>query len=317
MYMLEIGIDQVARLVEELKSPHDAESAALKLIACGPSAINQLRAFLLFGTPSNVFQSRCLAVQILGRLQAKEVLVEFLRSENEIADPEVRLGEDAVKEMAARELAPLRGEDVFVLLLDLICKRPLAGYIEAIAEFKRPEAIPYLIKALEDDVCNPAAEEALRKVYPSARRFLMTTIFLRLPDSANEAPSSIRRRRSASRLLSGGGISVKEWFSLAALIDERDLVIFTAISSLGAALGSTEEKEKIANRMLDLLPGIDWSLQDEFEKVLVHCFAVCKSRIDKEILSRTCSSETKMRWDPVLKALQRIKQTAEEQNHNG
>jgi hypothetical protein len=310
----EIKKDQVARLIEELQS-NNAESAALRLISCGPVSISPLRNFLLLGKPSNVFQPRYLAVEALARLRAKEVLVEFLRSDKEIADPAVRLGEEAVKEMAARELASWRTDDVFELILDMIRERPLAGFIEAIGEFKRPEAIPYLIDALADDICRPAAEKALKKVYRSARPFLITTISTPLPALANESPSSIRRRRSASRLLAEGGISIEEWPALAPLLDEQDLTVLTAISSLRVAIGSDKEKKKIADRMLDSLPGVEWSLLDDIESVLVGCFAVCKSRINKDILFHKSSLEANGGWDPVLQALLRIKRKAEEQNY--
>jgi HEAT repeat protein len=311
----EIGTDQVARLIDELQSLHDAESAALKLITCGPVAIRPLRDFLLSGKPSNVFQSRYLAVKVLARLGAKEVLVEFLKSEREIADPEVRLGEEAVKEIAARELASWRTGDIFALLLDLISRRPLAGFIEAIGEFRRPEAVAYLIDALADDVCRTAAEEALKNVYGFARPLLIAAVSTPLPDVTHESPSSIRRRRSAVRLLAERGIAGTEWPALAPLLDEEDPTILTAISSIGVAIASPEEKEKITRRMLELLPGAEWSLQGDVESVLVRCFDECKSRIDQEVSFRRSSSGTNPVWDPVLMALLRIKRKAEEQNH--
>jgi hypothetical protein len=310
----EIETNQVAGLIEELHSSN-ADSAALRLISYGASAIRPLRNFLLFGKPSNVFQPRYLAVEVLGRLQAREVLFEFLRSEKEIADPGVRLEEEAVKEKAARELASWKTDEVFDLLLDLIRSRPLAGFIEAIGEFNRSEAIPYLIDALGDDMCLPAAEKAVKNVYASARHFLIAAASTPLPNMADESPSSIRRRRSASRLLSDGGISREDWIVLAPLLDEDDPVILTAIAGIGVVAGSAEEKKKIANRLLDFIPGVDWSLQDDIENVLVRCFQECKARIDEEIAFHRSASKGKPVWDPVLQALVRIKHIAEEGKH--
>lgn|GEM_PF-332708 len=315
MALSEIETDQVAKLIGDLQS-NSAESAALQLISCGPMAIRTLRDFLLFGKPSNVFQPRYLAVKVLARLGAKEVLVEFLKSAREIADPEVRLGEEAVKEIAARELASWRTDDIFALILDLIRTRPLAGFVEAIGEFKRPEAIPFLIEALADDICRTAAEEALKNIYGFACPLLIAAVSTPVPDITNESPSSIRRRRSAARLLAQGGIPGIEWHMLAPLLDEEDPTILTTISSIGVAIASPREKEKIALRMLALLPRIEWPLQDDVESVLVRCFDECQSPIDQEISSHKFSSGAKPVWDPVLLALLRIKRTAEEQNHD-
>jgi hypothetical protein len=103
---------------------------------------------------------------------------------------------------------------------------------------------------------------------------------------------------------------------LAPLLDEEDPTILTTISSIGVAIASPREKEKIALRMLALLPRIEWPLQDDVESVLVRCFDECQSPIDQEISSHKFSSGAKPVWDPVLLALLRIKRTAEEQNHD-
>jgi hypothetical protein len=307
----EIEKGEAEQLIEELQS-HSAESAALRLISCGTAAVRPLRNFLLLGRPSNVFQPRYLAVEALAGLQAKDVLAEFLRFEREIIDPSVRLGEEAVKEKAARELAFWKTDDVFYLLLDLIRTRPLAGFIEAIAEFRRPEPIPHLIDALADDLCRPVAEKALKKVYLSAHSFLIAAALKPQPKRTEESPSSIRLRRSACRLLAEGGISDDDWPALTPLLEEDDPILLTQVAGIGAAIGSREQKKKIANRLLDTLPGAEWSLQDEIENVLVSCFRECETRIDAEIASRSPLPGAKPAWDPFLLALMRIKRRAEE-----
>ena len=52
---------------------------------------------------------------------------------------------------AARFLAAWRDEDIYQLLLKLSEQRLLNGLIDALAEFKGLEAIPYFERALEDD----------------------------------------------------------------------------------------------------------------------------------------------------------------------
>jgi hypothetical protein len=307
----EIEKGDVNQLIEELQS-NSAESAAVRLISCRNTAVQPLRNFLILGRPSNVFQPRYLAVEALAGLQAKEALVEFLRSEREIIDPAVRLGEEAVKERAALELASWKTEDVFRLLLELSRTRPLAGFMEAIAEFRRPESIPYLIEALADDLCRTAAEKALKKGYLSAHSFLISAARREHPQKGEESPSSIRRRRSACRLLAEGGISDEDWPALASSLDEEDLVLMTTVAGMGAAIGSAEEKQKIANRLLDTLPGVEWSLQHDIENVLASCYQECKTRINAEIEARRPLPGKKPAWDSFPLTLMRIKRKAEE-----
>jgi hypothetical protein len=51
-------------------------------------------------------------------------------------------------------------EDTYRFLLKLSERRLLNGLIDALAEFKNPEAIPYFERALEDDFYRAAAEKA-------------------------------------------------------------------------------------------------------------------------------------------------------------
>jgi hypothetical protein len=204
------GAADVPQLLEELKSLRDGESAVLKLIASGPASIGPLREFLLFGPRSNVFLPRLWAVEALARLGARNILLEYLRLEKNTADPEVRLGEEAVEEKAALELAAGKTEDVFRLLLETARRRPLAGIVDALGKFRRPEAIPFLIGVLSDDMCRSAAEDALRKIFDSARPLLVSAAKTPLPCANNESPSSLLRRRTALRLLADGGISREE-----------------------------------------------------------------------------------------------------------
>ena len=64
--------------------------AAAALIGCGARAIPPLRSFLLQGRPRGIYQPRQLAVETLGQLGAKDVLLEYLNKPLAIKDPVVR-----------------------------------------------------------------------------------------------------------------------------------------------------------------------------------------------------------------------------------
>jgi len=65
----------------------------------------------------------------------------------------------AVKNTAGRRLSAWQDNETFEILIEFCKKRNLPGVIETIAEFERPEAIPCLDRALEDDMCRIAAED--------------------------------------------------------------------------------------------------------------------------------------------------------------
>ena len=70
--------DEVVRLVGTLRQLHGGERAFMDVVACGPRAIPALRKLLFEREPSGLFQPRCLAVDALAVLGAKEVLLDFL-----------------------------------------------------------------------------------------------------------------------------------------------------------------------------------------------------------------------------------------------
>ena len=196
---------EIRRYVEELNSLKEGSAAVTKLIACGRSAIEPLRRYLLEGKPSVVYDSRRWAVETLAALGAKDVLLEYLQREKDIADPAVRMGEEAVESAAARELKRWPSEEVFQVLLGISRERCLPGVLEALGEFQRPEAVPCLVKALEDDVCRRTAEDALRKIGPAAEPDLIRPAITPRPDRRAEKPSSLMRRRSAVDCLRKSG----------------------------------------------------------------------------------------------------------------
>jgi HEAT repeat protein len=133
---------EVQRALDRLKSLHDGDLGVLEITAFGRRAIPALRALLLEGESSGIYHPRCRAVDALAALRAYDVLIEFLSAPRDVADPVNRTGEEAVMSSAARALTGVDDERVFPLLLDLAKRQPLAGVIDALGSFRRPEAIP-------------------------------------------------------------------------------------------------------------------------------------------------------------------------------
>ncbi len=192
--------DHIEKLVESLARLYDAPKAASELIALGPEAVGPLRRLLFRREPSGIHEPRWWAVRVLARLGAYSVLVEFLGSDRQIDDPVERIGEEAVMNTAARAISRARSEKTYRVLLELARRRPLPGVLEALGEFQREEVIPLLTAALEDDVARGSAEDVLKRFGIAASRDLADAALRKTPPDA-ESPSSLRRRRSALRLL--------------------------------------------------------------------------------------------------------------------
>jgi HEAT repeat protein len=302
---------EISRHIEMLNSLKEGDRAVSELIAYGHKAIGSLRQFLLEGRPSAIYQPRQRAVEALAALGAKEVLVEYLRRHKEIVDPNVRLGEEAVESTAARYLSKWPSEEVYQILLEITQKRCLPGAFEALGEFRRPESIPYLVIALEDDVCRPAAEEALRKIGAPSRLELIHAVLTPSPNKEAETPSSLRRRGSAAGLLSEIGISADEWQQFRQLLNETNPAILVAVSRMAAKVGGTKEKVLAVRRLIETLEIADWYFREEIGTLLTQFSDVGKCFIEEEIVRRIQMANEKRLVDPVLLTLLWVNHRAE------
>jgi hypothetical protein len=160
----------IRRLVEKVNSLLEGEEAAAALVACGQGAVEPLREFLMEGRPSGIYQPRRWAVEALAGLHAKDVLLEYLRRDRPIPDAVARMGEEAVQNAAATALKQWPSEEVCGVLTGILQRRHLAGAVTTLGELGHTEAIPFIVAALEDDVCRATAENALQKMSPSTSR---------------------------------------------------------------------------------------------------------------------------------------------------
>lgn len=309
------AVRHAEELVQRLNYLPDGDQTMAQIIACGPIAIPALKRFLFLGRPSVVYQPRRWAVEALAGLGAKDALLEYLTSKKNITDPAVRMGEEAVENAAARELAKWRTQDVRDALLGFAFLPPRTGIVEALGQFECPEAIPYFVHALEDDVCAAAAEQALRTLGRQAESALIAAARIPLPLPDEERPSSRRRRAKALELLAELQPSPKSWPLLKPLLAEEDAGIVTAASKIAAMLGNDEEKTAAVDRLLAVLPTADWFLRDEVQNCLLSLYKEGAARMDQEIAIRNALPEAERLADPLLRTLLSVRRHVEHESH--
>ena len=188
-------------LTQRLNWLRGGERTVQALIAFGSGAIEPLKRFLFEGRPGVTFQPRQWAVHALAGLGARDVLIDYLKWQKNIADPPTRLAEEAVEITAARALKAWPGKNTTQVLLDLAQSHLQPGLVDTLGDFKCVRAIPYFIRALEDDVCRASAIRALSKLGGRARSALIKTSQTPYPSVEEESPSSRIRRRNALALL--------------------------------------------------------------------------------------------------------------------
>jgi hypothetical protein len=295
----------VRDLVARLDSLVEGPAAALRLVACGEEAIEPLREYLLTGRITSLFQPRCWAVEALAALGARDVLLEFLRQERPVSDPVERLSEDAVEGAAARALAEWPSDEVFSALLERARVRLLPGLVEALGAFRRVEALPVLIRALEDDLCRRPAEDALRATGRDAVPALIRTSLSPWPEAGDESPSSLQRRRSATALLGEGQVDSAEWPRLRSLLLETDRALVVNAARLAAKTAPRHDRRLAASRLINAAD-TGWPVSVEIEDVLVALGADASDLVEAEIGRRSISPASPQAFDPGLALLRRV-----------
>jgi hypothetical protein len=284
--------------------------AAAALVGCGPRAIPHLRSFLLRGRARGIYQPRQLAVETLAELGAKDTLLEYLEQPLEIEDAVVRFGEDAVRSTAARELSRFLTDDVFERLQRLEPGRLLPGLVETLGAFGKVEVMPYLLRALEDDVCRAPAKEAMRKIGPNALPFLVGAAVKPSPSADEESPSSRQRRRWALRLASEMQRSPIDWPQLRNLLEEGDPEIAITASRIALDVASGAERDRAVRRLIEMLPRANWFLRREAQAALAAHFDLARGVVEAEIERRSASASQSQSMDLVLRLLVNLKNQA-------
>ena len=290
-------------LIEQLNSLHDLDRLVARLIARGPEVIPLLEQFLLRGKPSVVYQPRRAAVEILGALGAKDVIAGYLRLNKEIPDLATRFAEQAVEDAAALELAAFRSADALEILLRIALPSPQPGMVEALGRFVCPDAIPYFIRALEDDFCRSAAEEALRALGRQTEMALVTSSRLALPSIEDERSSSKRRRVRSLELLAELGPSAETWPILRCFLRDSEPGAVVAVSKMAATVGDRDDRIIAVDRLLQVLPDADWYLRDEIKECLINLYPDARSQVEACIAQKSVLPEPERLMDLSLRVL--------------
>lgn len=298
--------------IERLNSLVDGQQASTELAGFGASAIEPLKHFLITGPPRGIFQPRQWAVEALGALGAKDVLLDYLRRDDHISDPVVSHAEDAVRNTAARLVARWKTDDVFELLLRLAQKRILPGIVAALGSFRRKEVLPILERALEDDVARPTAEEALSGFGGSEIETLVQTVGRKTMNGEEEVPSSLRRRRAAAELLSNSSVEVALWPQLQLLLDEKDPELVIHGAKIGTLLATDGDKPNVVANVLRVLPGAPWYLKEEATKCLEALYVWGGPLIELEIAMRSQEPPLQRFADDSLLTLLRLRRHMQE-----
>jgi hypothetical protein len=257
---------RLEQAVARLKSLHDGDAAVVDVIACGKEAIPAVRVILFERERSGLFQTRCRAVEALAGLGAYDILVEYLNADRPPGDAVEELGNDAVINAAAIAAAKTREERVFHLLMRLSERPSLTGVVRALGSFDRHEAIPRLISALEEDASRSTAEAALKRIGKGARDALVAAAQFRSPSDEQENESSLRRRRSALRLMAEIGMPSKLRPRLRSLVWDRDAEV--SVLACQMCLANSLAEETAIRRLNALLPDVHWMLRSEIEHLL-------------------------------------------------
>jgi hypothetical protein len=108
----------------------------LEVVELGEDVVPALRRLLFEPEPSGLHHVRGRAAEALAALgRPFDVLADFLRSRQPIADPVERLGEEVVTGAAAGAITRLREEWVYRLLSDLAAHCCVAGVSRVLGRF--------------------------------------------------------------------------------------------------------------------------------------------------------------------------------------
>jgi hypothetical protein len=310
MMAREFNDQEIESLVRDLESLRGGSIAAAALIGCGARAIPPLRSLLLQGRARSIYQPRQLAVETLGELSAKDVLLEYLSKPLAIKDAVVRFGEDAVRSTAARELARWQTDDVFECLIRAGSDHLLPGIVEALGAFRRIETMPYFLRALGDGVCRSYAEEAIRGLGIAARPSLIDAAVPGNSAVDQESSSSLQRRRWVLRILLDLALSEQDWTRLRGLLEEDDSEIVITTARIGLEVAQMPDRLGAVRRLIEMLPRADWFLRTDARAALAEHFDIAREEIEDEIARRTTTPSKDLGLDVVLRLLINLRNQA-------
>lgn len=240
----------IEEVISELDSLIGGESAVERIVAFGQQAIPHLEQFLLACPPRTIPIPRSRVVRALGELGAYSVLLKYFERYERPGDAAVLFAEDAVRSAAAKELAHVRSEEVYRVLLDATQQRATSGLVQALGEFQRHESVALLFELLEDDLCRNDALIELRKVPEAAKPYAI--LLLRgCTDTPIQGSIATRRRRCTLQLLREFGISGSDWPEIREYLHDEDLDCVIAAAHIGFSCAPALEAVTIVEALIE------------------------------------------------------------------
>ncbi len=302
--------EEIRSFVGDLESLQGGDLTVSLLVGCGQRAIAPLREFLLQGRPRGIFQPRQRAVEALAQLGAKDVLMEYLSQRRQIEDAVVRFGEEAVENTAARELARWLTDDVYEFVRHQAEQRMLVGLIDTLGEFGRPETAPVLVRALEDDVCRPAAETVLSHIASQVKPVLLAAA---RRDSAaeHEWPAQLSRRRKVLSILSDLQITLDDWEQMRPLLKDDDLEVAVTAARIALAAAPGAEKVEAATFLIRSFTRAPSFQQIQIHECLDRHYDMVRDLVAAEIEKRQKKPARERAADHALRVLLAVKKAHE------
>jgi len=300
--------EELRSFVHDLESLRSGELTVSLLVGCGVRAIAPLRDYLLHGQPRGIFQPRQHAVEALAQLGAKDALLEYLSQKRNILDAVARFGEEAVENTAARALSQWPTDDVYLFLRGFAEKRVLSGAVEALGKFERVESGELLLRALEDDVCRPTAEDALRLIARQVKPLLLRAAH-RNRREAEETPSQRQRRLCVLKILSEMHLSKLDWEELRPLLQDEDARIALTTAQIAIDTAAPEEKREAARFLIHSYREAHWYSQMQVQDCFRRNYASVRDVIAEEVSLRRRLMPSEAPFDPVLRILVHLQST--------
>lgn len=247
----------LAQALERLTALQEGYAGVSLVVAAGPGAIGPLTTILHHTETSGIFEIRSRAVAALAALGAEDVLIDFIEAAHPVPEPTARSGEEATVSIAARALKGSHHPRAFPALLRFAKRHPLPGVIEALASARQSEAIPGLIRGLDEDDCRAAAAAGLKALGRASRSAL---VVVATADGATD--SDLRKRRTALNLLADIGLAAWQRAAIRPLVDHPDPELsFRACQALLRG-GDSADQALCRARLAQLVPDLRTPLRE-------------------------------------------------------
>jgi hypothetical protein len=221
-------------------------------------------------------------------------LISYFKEYSRPLDASVLFAEDAVRSAVAQELARWKSDEVFDVLLDAAWQRATGGLVLALGEFHRPESVPLLFEALEDDLCREDAKESLLRMPDATRQFGILAIrgftAVRL-----EGPSAVCRRRATLQLLYELGCTPDDWPDLRRFLWENDPGTLIPAAQIGFLIAPESEQPQILIALLRVAQKLNYVQEEDVTQLLVAHPTIAREVV-RQIVKERSDKGDRLNW---------------------